>query len=254
MNEAFVRKFSPGRDLVGTRLRGSRSNIEFEIIGVVADVRENGLDASVEPRIYLSFLQRPNVALAVFLRSRNDVQFTRDALIRTVHEVDPDLPTFGVRTMHEVVSQSMARRRFSVSLMSGFALAAVLLAALGIYGVMSFLVGQRGQEFGLRQALGATRRDIMKLAFRARFRSRRQGHGHRSDRRARGHAVALGAPVRGIGARPAHLHCGATGAHGRRNRCVSGARASRNARRSGGGAAGVGWTDLATRKPSIMSR
>lgn len=169
VNEAFVREFSPGRDIVGRRLSGTRSKTEFEIIGVVADVRENGLDEETAPRVYLSLLQRPNVALAMFVRTRNSLQSTRDALTRTVHEVDPDLPVFGVRTMHEVVSQSMARRRFSVSLMSAFAFAAVLLAALGIYGVMSFLVGQRGQEFGLRQALGATRRDILKLAFQPGF-------------------------------------------------------------------------------------
>ena len=140
--------------------------MEFEIICVVADVRENGLDVATAPRVYLSLLQRPTVALAVFLRSNSDVKATRDALARTVHEVDSDLPTFGVRTMNDVVAQSTARRRFSVSLMSTFALAAALLAALGIYGVMTFLVGQRGPEFGLRQALGATRMDIMRLAFR----------------------------------------------------------------------------------------
>ena len=166
VNEAFVRKFSPGRDIVGRPLTGTRNRVNFEIIGVVADVRENGLDEETAPRVYFSLLQRPNVALSVFVRTRNALNTTRDAITRTVQELDPDLAVFDVRPMREVVSQSTARRRFSVSLMSTFALAAVLLAALGIYGVMSFLVGQRGQEFGLRQALGATRRDIMKLAFR----------------------------------------------------------------------------------------
>ena len=166
VNEAFARRFSQGSDIVGRHLVGARGNAEFEIIGVVADVLENGLDEATAPRVYLSLLQRPSVALAVFLRSHDGVRVTEDALSRIIHEVDPDLPIFGVRTMREVVTGSMARRRFSVSLMSAFALAAMLLAALGIYGVMAFLVGQRGQEFGLRQALGATRTDIMKLAFR----------------------------------------------------------------------------------------
>ena len=166
VNEAFVRKFSPNRDIVGRRLSGTRKVTQFEIIGVVGDVRENGLDVATAPRVYLSLLQRPNVALAVFVRSRNQLQTTRDALEHVVHEVDPGFAVFGVQTMHEVVSASTARRRFSVSLMSMFALAAVLLATLGIYGVMTFFVGQRGAEFGLRQALGATRRDIMALAFR----------------------------------------------------------------------------------------
>ncbi|HMI57182.1 MAG TPA: FtsX-like permease family protein, partial [Gemmatimonadaceae bacterium] len=166
VNEAFARKFSPRRDLVGRRLSGGRGNVVFEIVGIVANVRENGLDAEISPRVYFSILQRPTVALSVFLRSHGELQSTKDALARTVHEVDPDLPTFGVRTVREVMSASMARRRFSVSLMSAFALAAALLAALGIYGVMAFLVGQRGPEFGLRQALGATRADILRLAFR----------------------------------------------------------------------------------------
>ncbi|HEV7765754.1 MAG TPA: ABC transporter permease [Thermoanaerobaculia bacterium] len=169
VNEAFVRKFSSRRDLVGRRLSGGRNNVVFEIVGIVADVRENGLDVETAPRVYFSLLQRPTVALSVFLRSHGELQSTKDALERVVHEVDPDLPTFGVRTMIEVMSASMARRRFSVSLMSAFALAAALLAALGIYGVMAFLVGQRGQEFGLRQALGATHTDILRLAFRPGF-------------------------------------------------------------------------------------
>jgi predicted permease len=166
VNEAFARQFSPNRDVVGRHLTGTRAKVDLEIVGEVADVRENGLDARTAPRIYLSLLQRPNVALSVFIRSRNSLQATRAALEQVVHEVDPGFATFGVRTMHEVVSSSTARRRFSVSLMTIFALAAVLLATLGIYGVMSFLVGQRGQEFGVRQALGATRRDIMALALR----------------------------------------------------------------------------------------
>jgi predicted permease len=166
VNEAFAREFAPARDLVGRRMSGGRNNVVFEIVGVVADVRENGLDADAAPRVYFSLLQRPTVALSVFLRTHGSLESTASALARTVHEVDPDLPTFGVRTMGAVVSASMARRRFSVSLMSAFALAAALLAALGIYGVMAFLVSQRGPEFGLRQALGATRMDIMQLAFR----------------------------------------------------------------------------------------
>ena len=166
VNEAFLKKFSPDRDMIGRRISNTRTNVSFEVIGVVGDVRENGLDAEAAPRLYFSLLQRPNVALSIFIRTRNELQTTRAALETTVHELDPDLPVFGVQSMHEVVSASTARRRFSVSLMTSFALAAVLLATLGIYGVMSFLVGQRGQEFGVRQALGATRRDIMALAFR----------------------------------------------------------------------------------------
>jgi ABC-type antimicrobial peptide transport system permease subunit len=90
----------------------------------------------------------------------------QEALTRTVNRVDPELPVFGVRTMNELMSASMARRRFALSLMAVFAGLALFLAALGIYGVMALVVGQRAQEFGVRMALGARQRDILVLAFR----------------------------------------------------------------------------------------
>jgi putative ABC transport system permease protein len=104
----------------------------------------------------------------VFLRTRSDadVKATKEALTATVHSINPELPVFNVRTMAELMSASMARRQFSLFLMSVFAVSALLLAALGIYGVMAFVVGQRAQEFGLRLALGAKPRDIIGLAFR----------------------------------------------------------------------------------------
>jgi putative ABC transport system permease protein len=87
-------------------------------------------------------------------------------LTQSVHRVDAELPVFGVRPMEDIMSTSMARRRFSVVLMSIFAALALFLAALGIYGVMAFVVGQRFQEFGIRRALGAQPRDILFLALR----------------------------------------------------------------------------------------
>ena len=91
---------------------------------------------------------------------------TGDELAQTVHALDPELPVFGVRTMDALMSTSLARRRFALLLMSVFAGVAVFLAALGLYGVMSFVVGQRLGEYGLRLALGASRRDIVLLACR----------------------------------------------------------------------------------------
>jgi putative ABC transport system permease protein len=170
VNEAFVRRFSPQRDAVGQRLRfvwrGQAE--EAHIIGVVGDVRNDGLDMAAPPRVYQSILQYTNVRLAVFLRTRSgaDVKVTKEALTAAVHSIDPEIPLFDVRTMTDLMSASMARRHFSLFLMSVFALSALLLAALGIYGVMAFVVGQRAQEFGIRLALGATPRNILGLAFR----------------------------------------------------------------------------------------
>ena len=170
VNEAFVRKFSPRRDAVGQRLRFVwRGHAEeAQIVGVVGDVRNDGLDMAAPPRVYQSILQYTNVRLAVFLRTRSDidVKATKDALTATVRSINPEIPVFDVRSMADLMSASMARRQFSLFLMAIFAVSALFLAALGIYGVMAFVVGQRAQEFGIRLALGATPRNILRLAFR----------------------------------------------------------------------------------------
>jgi len=170
VNEAFVRRFSPQREAVGQRLRFvSRGQAqEAQIIGVVGNVRNDGLDIAPPPRVYQSILQYPSQKLAVFLRTRSDVdvKVTKEALAAAVRSINPELPVFGVTSMADLMSASMARRRFSLFLMSVFAVSALLLAALGIYGVMAFVVGQRAQEFGIRMALGAMPRNILGIAVR----------------------------------------------------------------------------------------
>ena len=165
VNEAFVRKFSALKDPVGRRVH-ERSGADSQIMGVVGDVRDQGLDRPAQPRIYASIFQRPNYSVAVFLRMRSDLNTIKETVTQTVRTLDPELPVYGVRTMDELISASMARRRFALSLMSMFAGVALFLAALGVYGVMAFLVNQRVQEFGIRMALGAQTRDILLLALR----------------------------------------------------------------------------------------
>jgi putative ABC transport system permease protein len=165
VNEAFVRKFSAQKEAIGRHIRNA-GGAEMEIVGIVGDVRDNGLDAAPVPRVYQSLFQTSNSTPAVFLRTRSGARVSQDAVARTIHAVDPELPVFNVRTMEEWMSASMTRRRFALSLMSVFAGVALLLATLGIYGVMAFLVSQRIPEFAIRLALGAGPLDILRLAVR----------------------------------------------------------------------------------------
>src|SRR5438094_5097376 len=167
VNEAFARKFFPQQNPIGQRVRDKdRTITDSEIIGVVGDVLDHGLDQAPEPRLYGSILQRSRQLFAVFLRTSANLTTTRQLLTRTMEQIDPELPVYGVTTMNELISSSMARRRLALFLMSTFAALALFLASLGIYGVTAFLAKQRVQEFGIRMALGAQIRDILVLAVR----------------------------------------------------------------------------------------
>ena len=174
VNEAFARKFFPQQDPIGQHVRDSkrtgtdsaRTATDSEIIGVVGDVLDHGLDQPPEPRLYGSILQRSGYRVAVFLRTSANLTTTRQLVTRTMEQIDPELPVYGVTTMDELISSSMARRRLALFLMSTFAALGLFLAGLGIYGVTAFLVKQRVQEFGIRMALGAQIRDILLLSLR----------------------------------------------------------------------------------------
>jgi putative ABC transport system permease protein len=163
VNESFVRAFSQAADVIGRRFAGG-PGAQIEIVGVVGDVKDRGLDSQAVPRVYTSVFQTPGYALALFVRTASDPGMLKQAMTRIVTEVDSELPVFGVRTMDELMSASQARRRFSLFLMAVFATIALFLAALGIYGVMASVAGQRMPEYCVRMALGADSRDILLLA------------------------------------------------------------------------------------------
>jgi putative ABC transport system permease protein len=163
INESFAKQYLSGHD-VGRRIHFL--DVDQEIVGVVADVRHDGLDSPPVPRVYGAMYQVPTNEIAVFLRGASDSAGLKQAVTRIVHAVDPELPVYGVRTMPEMMAASLARRRFSLSLMAIFGALALFLASIGIYGVMAYALSQRAQEFSIRMALGALPRDILLLSLR----------------------------------------------------------------------------------------
>jgi predicted permease len=171
INETFARIYWPDGDPLGKHLklenaRGTtRDPSSITVVGVIADARTESLAESTDPKIYVSLFQRQAKDLAIFLRGRLDAA-TPVELREQVQAVNPELPVFGGQTLDQIVSASLSVRRFSMEMVGLFALTALLLAGLGIYGVISYMVSARTHEIGLRLALGAQRENIMSQVLR----------------------------------------------------------------------------------------
>ncbi len=175
VNEMFVRNIFPNEDPIGKRIYGwtDPAKPEWrEIVGVVGDVRAFGQENELPPEIYMPVTQAPQGAWDAFQRSMTIVAAAQPnaviapAMRKAVSSIDPLVPLFDVQTMSDVVSQSTANRRFNTQLLTFLGLTGLILAAIGIYGVIAFFVTQRTHEFGVRVALGASRTRVIRMVVR----------------------------------------------------------------------------------------
>jgi putative ABC transport system permease protein len=163
INETAAKHFSPGQNPIGKHIANSRDMVQREIVGVVADVKFNTLDAANVEEMYLPMAQVPWPNTSLLVRSEASSQSLVAAVRAKIAEVDPNLPVSRIATMEEIVGASVAQPKLTMQFAGVFAGFALLLAAIGIYGVMAYSVTARWQEMGIRAALGARPADILRL-------------------------------------------------------------------------------------------
>src|SRR5213082_297728 len=167
VNQAMAESYWPNEDPLGKRFKAAKAGAPWiTVVGEIANARTQSLAQADLPQIYLDLYQTGAKRLAILLRGHLRAAAIGDAVREQVQALDPTLPVSGAETLNETVSASLAQRRFSMEMITLFALTALLLAGLGIYGVISYLVSERTHEIGVRLALGASRSNILRIVLR----------------------------------------------------------------------------------------